>query len=327
MHSVRHRRAAAVAGVLTAVFFAWLPAVPATAQDGSGLPGAGHRDEPVLGPVLVNPPTASLDLPFDSVTDSAAERRLTDVAQKRLTTRCVARYGVTYEPQDPPPVSGPEDRHKYLFGLADPVFAAAHGYDSTAGEPRPPRPEEPELTADGFTALYGHRPDEMPPMTDPISEEEAQERDSGVPVNGLSVPVDGCLGEGYRTLYVPTRASIGPMFPFEIASEAHARATADSRMRRTYRAWSICMTHAGYPGIETPYLVQEKLDLGADPGGPEAVAAAVQDVACKQTVNLVGIGAAIETAYQEQVAAEVPDRLAAYRTQRAARLALAATLP
>ncbi len=78
------------------------------------------------------------------------------------------------------------------------------------------------------------------------------------------------------------------------------------------------MAHAGYPGIETPYLVREVLGLGDDPGGPEAVAAAVRDVACKRKVNLVGVGAAVETACQERVAAEVPADLAAYRVQRAA---------
>ncbi|MGA5064010.1 hypothetical protein ACPB9E_09570 [Streptomyces exfoliatus] len=87
------------------------------------------------------------------------------------------------------------------------------------------------------------------------------------------------------------------------------------------------MAHAGYPGTETPYLVQEVLGLGDEPGDPEAVAAAVRDVACKRKVNLVGVGAAVETACQERVAAEVPADLAAYRVQRAARLALAATLP
>ncbi|MFE2560610.1 hypothetical protein ACFXGT_32270 [Streptomyces sp. NPDC059352] len=87
------------------------------------------------------------------------------------------------------------------------------------------------------------------------------------------------------------------------------------------------MTYAGYPGIATPYLVVEKLGLGDDLGGPEAIAAAVRDVTCKQRVNLVGFKAAIETACQERVAAEVADDLAAYRVQRATRLALAATLP
>ncbi|MFF5973604.1 hypothetical protein ACFY7C_18960 [Streptomyces sp. NPDC012769] len=322
MRSARHRRAAAVTSVLTAALLACLPVGSAAARDGSG-----HRDEPSLGRILVNPPTASLVLPFDSITDSSAERRLSDVAQNRLTTRCMARYGVTYARQDPPVVSGPEDRHRYLFGLADPVFAATHGYDRTAGEPRPPRPEQPELDEDAFTALYGHRPGDTPPFHDPLSEEEAQEQDSGVQVNGRTVPVDGCLGEGYRTLYVPTRASLDPTFPFQLAAEAHARAKEDSRLQRVYRLWSRCMERAGYPGIENPYLVQEKLNLWDDPGGPEAIAAAVKDVACKRKVNLVGFGAAVETAYQEQVSTEVADPLAAYRTQRAARLALAATLP
>ncbi len=41
----------------------------------------------------------------------------------------------------------------------------------------------------------------------------------------------------------------------------------------------------------------------------------------------VGVGAAVETAYRERVAVEVPADLAAYRVQRAARPAISATLP
>lgn len=72
--------------------------------------------------------------------------------------------------------------------------------------------------------------------------------------------------------------------------------------------------------------MQEKLGLGAEPAGAEAIAAAVQDVVCKQEVNLVGIGAALETVYQGQVVAEVAEQHALYGTQRTARLALAASL-
>lgn len=49
--------------------------------------------------------------------------------------------------------------------------------------------------------------------------------------------------------------------------------------------------------------------------------------AARPPANLVGLGAAIETAHRERVAAEVADDLAEYRVQRATRLALAATLP
>ncbi|MFE6067310.1 hypothetical protein [Streptomyces sp. NPDC056525] len=348
MHSVRHRRAAAATGVLTAALLTWLPAASGSAaaqttpsvqaaqpaqttrpaQTNQPAHSAQPRNgEPALGRILINPATADLKLPFDSVTDTAAERRMTDVAQNRLITRCMARYGITYVRQDPAPVTGPEDPHRYLFGLADPAFAATHGYDTTAGTPRPPRPEEPPLNDDGLTALYGHRPGDTLPMPDPLSEEEAQQTDTGIKVNGVSVPVHGCLGEGYRTLYFPTRTSIDALFPFMLSSEAHTRAKADSRMQRVFGLWSRCMARAGYPGIETPYEVTRKLDFGDDLDGPAAIAAAVRDVACKRKVNLVGFGAAIETAHQKRVASEVADDLAAYRSQRATRLALAATLP
>lgn len=323
MYSTRHRRAAAVTGVLTAAVLAVQSVGLASAQESTG---HGHRDEPALGPVAVNPATASVTLPLDSMTDSAEERRLSEVAQNRLVTQCMARYGVTYAAQDPAPVTGTEDRHQYLFGVADPAFAAAHGYDRTAGTPPPPRPAQPELTEDGHTALYGERPGDAPTGLPPRTEEEAQEMDSGITVNGRTVPVGGCRSEGYRKLYAPTRASIDYMFSFELAYEAHVRTKEDSRMSRVFRQWSRCMARSGYPGIANPYLVLDELGLRAEPGGAEAIAAAVQDVSCKQKVNLVGIGAAVETAHQNQVLTEVAGKAALYSTQRTARLALAASL-
>ncbi|MFG3491699.1 hypothetical protein [Streptomyces sp. NPDC047972] len=366
MHVIRNRRAAAAAGLVASVLLAALPTTagsasaarlpqpaPAARETGPARPAqppwtgpvapsarasqdtpSAHGPRvprrrgavPALGRVLVNPATVDIRLPFDSVTDTRAEWRASAVAQNRLTTRCMARYGITYVHPDPAPVTGPDDPHRHLFGFADPVFAAAHGYDRTGGVPRPPRPEAPPLTDDGHTALYGHRPSDPPPTTGPLSEEEARETDTGITVGGLSVPVHGCGGEAYRKLYLPTRTSIDSVFPFMLSSEAHARATADPRMRRVFARWSRCMARHGYPGIANPYEVTAVYDFGDDLGGPAAVAAAVRDVACKQKVNLVGLGAALETAHQKQVAAEVADDLAAYRVQRAARLARAAAL-
>ncbi|MCX4986078.1 hypothetical protein [Streptomyces sp. NBC_00572] len=183
-----------------------------------------------------------------------------------------------------------------------PALSGPAAAQSGNGEPRP-----------------GHRDEPAPGRI--------QETDAGIKVNGLSVPVHGCLGEGYRKLYEPKWTSTDPTFPFQLSAEAHTRAEADSRTQWVNGNWSRCMARSGYPGIGDPYQVTEKLRLGDDLGGSEAIAAAVRDVACKQKVNLVGFGAAIETAYQKRISTEVADALAAYRTQRATRLALAANLP
>ncbi|MFG2294313.1 hypothetical protein [Streptomyces sp. NPDC048603] len=326
MRSIRRRRPAAVPALLAgllATLVLVLVLVPGQAR------AAGGPTAPALGPVAFNPPTASLELPLDAYTESRAEQRLLHTAQNRLTTRCMARYGLAYAAPDPAPPTGPEDRHEYLFGLADPARAAAYGYDRWGGRTRPPGKEEPPvLTEEAHLVLYGTRPGEPegPEVPKgPVSEEEAREMDSGVVVGGRTVPVHGCAGEGYRILNLPTRASMDPLYGQWASFDAYYRAKEDPRMTAVVRRWSQCMDRAGYPGIVGPYEVERVLGL-EDPAGPAAVAAAVQDVRCKRRVNLVGIGAAVISAHQRQLLQRHAGDFALHRQQREARLALAATL-
>ncbi|MFB6615932.1 hypothetical protein ACFCV9_17245 [Streptomyces sp. NPDC056367] len=97
-------------------------------------------------------------------------------------------------------------------------------------------------------------------------------------------------------------------------------------MAAALKGWSDCMAKGGYGGVGTPYEVIEKLGLHNDESGPKAVAVATKDVACKREVNLVGIWAAAERAYQERLVDEHAETLALYKKQRGARFACAASL-
>ncbi|MCJ0874072.1 hypothetical protein [Streptomyces sp. AP-93] len=295
--------------------------------------GGGARGEPELGEIAVAPATASLSLPLDAYTDTEAETVRMGQVQQRLLSRCMARYGFPYEevrPSDPAGAQGPEGRHRTLFGPADPVFAAAHGYDATAGKGRPVKPPATPLSESAALVMHGERPGgeqggaAQPP--DAPSEEEAARVDSGIDVGGQKVPVGGCLREAYRKLYAPTKDSVDLLFPFGLASEAHERSKGDSRVAEVLKNWSACMGKSGYTGLKDPYEVVQKLGLEADPGGPKAVTAAKADVACKREVNLVGIWAAVEKAYQERLVEERAETLALYKKQREARYKLAAGL-
>uniref|UniRef100_A0AAU2JUH9 Lipoprotein n=1 Tax=Streptomyces sp. NBC_00049 TaxID=2903617 RepID=A0AAU2JUH9_9ACTN len=293
---------------------------------GKGKPGA----EPALGPVAVNPATSSVSLPMDTYTDSDAEVRRMDAVQARLTEQCMARYGFTYAPPSKRPPAGPGtdgDRHRNLFGAADPAHAAAHGYDADSGVPRPEKPAPPQLSDSASAVLFGTRPGEtVPTGPDPASQEEAAAADSGVEVGGQKVPAGGCMREGYRTLYAPTKDSVDLLFSFGLASQAHSRAQEDSRVVAVLKGWSDCMERGGYGGVATPYEVIEKLGLQDDKSGPKAIAVATKDVSCKNEVNLVGVWAAAEAAYQKQLVEEHAETLALYKKQRDARLKLAASL-
>ncbi|MEU7065263.1 hypothetical protein [Streptomyces sp. NPDC046161] len=301
----------------------------------AGCSDAGARSgggEPELGPVDVNPATASLSLPMDAYMDTEADALRMGRVQEGLVARCMARYGFTYEgvtAVERTPAGAAEDRHAYLFGLADPARAAAHGYDKTAGVGKPAKPPSPKLSDSAYTVLHGEPPGggqggrQAP---DALNEEDASRLDSGIEVGGRKVPAGGCGREGYRRLYAPTKDSVDLLFPFGLSGEAHDRSKGDSRVVDVLRRWSACMDKSGYTGIKTPYEVVEKLGLQSDLGGAKAVSAAKADVACKREVNLVGIWYAVEKAYQQRLVEENAETLALYKRQRDARFKLAASV-
>ncbi|MFG2975324.1 hypothetical protein ACGFYY_20375 [Streptomyces sp. NPDC048331] len=295
----------------------------------AGTTGDPEGGEPELGPVEVNPSTATLALPMDAYTDTEAERIRMGQVQQALVSRCMARYGFTYEGvrSAEAPGAGAEDRHAYLFGLADPAYAAAHGYDRSAGEGEVAKPAPPPLSDSAYVVMNGERPGAQGGTTpDAATEEEAARVDSGLTAAGQKVPAGGCGREAYRKLYAPTEGSVDLLFTFGLASEAHDRSRQDSRVVDAVSKWASCMDKSGYAGIASPYDVVEKLGLEGDKGGPKAVTAAKADVACKREVNLVGIWGAVEKAYQERLVEEHAETLALYKRQREARFELAASL-
>ncbi|MFF4449261.1 hypothetical protein [Streptomyces sp. NPDC001502] len=323
MNTSRRRRSAAPAAIPAAVLLA---AALLAGCAGTGGSGGG---EPELGPVEVNPATATLSLPMDAYTDTGAERIRMGQVQQALVSRCMARYGFTYEGVRSAEAAGAgaEDRHEYLFGLADPAYAAAHGYDKSAGEGSPAKPAPPPLSDSAYVVMNGEQPGAQGGKApDANTEEEAALVDSGLTAAGQKVPAGGCGREGYRKLYAPTKDSVDLLFTFGLASEAHDRSGQDSRVLDALKKWSSCMDKSGYAGIESPYDVVEKLGLQDDKGGPKAVTAAKADVACKREVNLVGIWGAVEKAYQERLVEEHAETLALYKKQREARFKLAASL-
>ncbi|WP_329197373.1 MULTISPECIES: hypothetical protein [unclassified Streptomyces] len=262
--TARRRRVPVPGALLAAVLLA------GCSDAGAGSGGG----EPELGAIAVNPATASLSLPMDAYMDTEADALRMGRVQEGLVARCMARYGFTYEgvtAVEHAPAAAAEDRHAYLFGLADPAKAAAHGYDKTAGEGKPAKPPSPKLSDSAYTVLHGEPPggggQGAPPAPDALNEEDAARVDSGIEVGGRKVPAGGCGREGYRRLYAPAKDSVDLLFAFGLAGEAHDRSKGDSRVVDVLRRWSACMDKSGYTGIKTPYEVVEKLGLQSDLGG------------------------------------------------------------
>ncbi|MFE5484979.1 hypothetical protein [Streptomyces sp. NPDC056527] len=301
-----------------------LSATLLTACSSSDSGGGDPKSEPQIGAVPKLLRTAGLSYPLDTYETTHEQQQQLQKAQNRLIGQCMKRFGFSYEP--PPPVesgrgSGSDDSR---YGLTDADKAARHGYDTRGGVEPPAKPAAPSLSATGQLALSG--PDAKGGSAQPMSWEEAQGVDSGKVVNGQKVPIGGCNRESYLKLYAPKKGAVDVMFVFNVTADAFTRAREDSRVAEAFKAWSACMAEKGYK-TDDPVSPQEDLGIASDTyGSPKAIAAAKQDVACKDRANLVGVWYTVETAYQQRNIEQNAETLNQAKTELGDRLKLATTL-
>ncbi|MER7537045.1 hypothetical protein ABTX77_20030 [Streptomyces sp. NPDC097704] len=287
-------------------------------SDGGGEDAAR---EPAIGTVPRMLSTAGLSFPLDGYETTDDQRRKLERAQARVAGDCMKRFGFTYElPLGAAVSSRSGDSRRY--GLTDATIAARYGYAPNQGARPPAKPAVQTLSAAGKLALNG--PEYKGPQ--PMSLEESKAKDSGKTLNGQKVPIGGCVRESFLTVYAPKKGAVDALFVTNLSMDANARSREDSRVVAAVKAWSACMAEKGYKADEP---VSPQSDLGLDPntyGGPKAIAAARQDVACKEKANLVGIWYTVETAYQKRNIEQNAETLNQAKTELNERLKLAAGL-
>ncbi|MFF9849703.1 hypothetical protein [Streptomyces litmocidini] len=289
-----------------------------SASDGGG-DGSAH--EPAIGTIPRLLSTTGLSYPLDAYETTDDQRRKLEQAQARVTGDCMKRFGFDFELPLTPAGGGRSDDSRY--GLTDAAVAARYGYVPNRGARPPAKPPTQVLGASGKLALSGPTDYKGP---QPMSLEEARAKDSGKTLNGKKVPIGGCIREGYLTVYAPKKGAVDAMFVTNLAMDANSRSREDSRVVAAVKAWSACMAEKGYT-VDEP--VSPQSDLGLDPntyGGPKAIAAAKQDVACKEKANLVGIWYTVETAYQKRGIEQNAETLNQAKTELDERLKSAAAL-
>ncbi|MFG2111391.1 hypothetical protein ACGFRB_01900 [Streptomyces sp. NPDC048718] len=282
--------------------------------------GGDNAKEPAIGTIPKLLSAADLSYPLDGYAATAEQRRKLDHAQSRVTTACMARFGFTYTlPQVPSSGRSSNEGH---YGLTDAAAAARYGYTPNRGVAPPAKPIAPKLSASGELALNG--PDYK--GAQPMSLEESEAKDSGKTLGGKKVPIGGCIREGYLKIYAPKKGAVDVMFVTNMGMDAFSRAHDDSRVSAAIKAWSDCMAEKGYK-TDDPVSPQQDLGLDANTyGSPRAIAAARQDIACKERANLVGIWYTVETAYQKRNMEQNAEALNQAKAELDERLKLAATL-
>ncbi|MBD0707178.1 MULTISPECIES: hypothetical protein [unclassified Streptomyces] len=293
-----------------------------SAESGDGGGGGGSAKEPAIGTVTKLVSATGLSFPLDGYETTDEQRRKLDRAQAQVTSDCMKRFGFTFElPVSLSPAGTGGESLRY--GLTDPKTAERYGYTAHRGAASPSKPAAKSLGASGQLALHG--PDSTMAGR-PMSLEESRAKDSGKTVNGQKVPIGGCLREGYLTVYAPKKGALDSMFVTNMAMDANSRSREDSRVVTAVKAWSACMAEKGYKADEP---VSPQADLGLKPndyGSPKGIAAARQDVACKERANLVGVWYAVEGAYQKRNIEQYAEALKQAKTELDERLRFAATL-
>ncbi|TDD72014.1 hypothetical protein E1262_04690 [Jiangella aurantiaca] len=274
------------------------PADVAVESPGGGAAVAGAVPARAAGPAQA----AGLTLPLDAYAFSAAEDQLLGRAAAAHVRDCAARLGLDAAAVDPLPfgtaaesASAAAGRHDRRYAVADPEIAATHGY-------------HPPSTVDVRREFYeAHTDAELAVLVGVTA--------GGAPAARDGVPEGGCIGAAARATAVADEAALraGQDLVSAVQSEAWHAALADPRVLDAFAAWSACMADAGYRYAAPMDANDDPRWWTSETAGPEEIATAVADVACKESTGLIPAWSAVEADYQARFIAANQAELDAYR--------------
>lgn len=99
-----------------------------------------------------------------------------------------------------------------------------------------------------------------------------------------------------------------PLLAQRLSAEGYGRSRADARVTAAVRAWSWCMRASGHRYADP---LQPLGDPHVSGDGSTAVAAALADVSCKTTTDLIGVWSSVEAGHQRRLIAAHGPALAA----------------
>lgn len=267
---------------------------------GGGTGSAGSSAaEPALPPIGEVTRTQQVVRPIDAYLPSTEEVQKVVAVNTEVMNRCLTSHGLSggYAPADDPSqvpifiaeLASDNSVRNDLWGFFDTNTA---GY-SRFGYKRPPS-ESGDIVV---TMPKG-----------PHDVVKACDAGANSPLPGGSASMPEFLVDIHS---LPQR---GPQVPLS-----------DSRWLAAQKRWSKCMEAAGFAGYTTPLdaMFDKKWEpeydkrgsLGGGGASSEEVATATADIVCKQKTNLVGVGLAVQSAYDQQYIATNRQALGEYRTK------------
>ncbi|MEU2235354.1 hypothetical protein ACH4A8_39620 [Streptomyces vietnamensis] len=293
---------------LTLAVFGGATACSSAGQDGAA-DGSHRAPQPVVSKIpgvkKVEPrsDTAGLSLPIDEFMAKGSDLEQTARAMTVLETRCASRFGFSLKL--PEPTSPGFGKNTRRYGVPESLeVAQKFGFHMPKNDPRaaknrsgvPPTEEQMKI-------LTGSTPQ------GPVKE-----------YHGIAVPEGGCAGEAGRAISGSddARAGHSPRAE-EIRAHSFELSRQDPRVIAAQAAWVKCMSAQGYSNYKTSFDAGGDSRWNTPVATSQEIAVALADWNCAKSANLVGVWAAIETAYQntqiDQHAEELKQAQADLRAQ------------
>ncbi|MFJ3938262.1 hypothetical protein [Streptomyces parvus] len=259
------------------------------------VPTPGHLD------------ATQITTPLDAYLPSPEENYTLKKARVLLVNSCMRELGYAQNPQPLSRFSGEAYLEHSEFLVVPTEHAERYGYK------KPPKGKNVDAGAESRYAKS-------------VTDTQGSLLTGKIPTfNGKKVPAGGCEGEALRTITkgaataeeitMPDgsaagsgKGGFGEGYAEMVVSSARGKAMAkvreDSRFQDAIERWSDCMEKQGYSYDSPNSAWNDKKWADASRAGKQEIAVAVADMGCKQKVNYLGVGIAVETAYEKQVIEE-----------------------
>lgn len=234
---------------------------------------------------------------------SASDRKLLYDAQFENVRRCMQAKGFTYKVPTYYDDSSPTPL-QFEVGPADLEVAKAYGYRTFTEMYPPPDgsgnqdigvPADPSQATAFLAALDGTAPTVLNSA-------------------GPTLLEGGCFPQSWDAVYqghAEEREALRMQLSV-YADDMYSKYIADPQVLALNKAWSDCVATSGYSDASPREAREHWLSIGGDQPSSDELAAAIADVACKESTNYLQVARGVILSLQSEVDPQIESQLAEY---------------
>ncbi|MDI2129204.1 hypothetical protein [Yinghuangia seranimata] len=253
--------------------------------------GADKQAEPALGPMPVLRAEKDIKLPLDAYRETLAQRGNTWLAVQTLGRDCMRGLGFDWQILPLAQQQDDDTANSRRYGIFIEAEVRQWGYRI----PPPIKPPEPKPPSNPVT---------------PAQMEAWSGKAQNAPI-GQAAAGGGCSGQAIAKLAKGTSGA-GRDLVEQLVHQASDLAEEDSRVVKAFAAWSSCMKGRGF-SYKSPWDANDAFPSAGDAVPQQELVTAAADLECRQSVNLVNLWFAVESAYEQRFIEQNAQALQAYK--------------